>query len=59
MAPMKRSRRALDEEEFDVVDVQSAQSSLRQDSVRLTCDLHNLTTNCLIAEETPYFLPRL
>lgn len=33
MAPMKRSRRALDDEEFEVIRVEGAQSSLRQDSV--------------------------
>lgn len=39
MAPMKRQRESNEDEEFDALDVESAQSSLRQDSVSFLSDL--------------------
>ena len=42
MAPMKRSRRALEDEEFEVIHVEGAQSSLQQDFVGL---LHHTSSS--------------
>lgn len=50
MAPMKRKRQITEDEDLDVVDVESAQSSLREASVSFALDLY-LQLDRLIARQ--------
>lgn len=50
MAPMKRKRQITEDEDLDVVDVESAQSSLREASVSFTLDQY-LQHDRLIARQ--------